>query len=754
MKNQILGIIIFFSVLSASAQSQRIEELCQRPTRPKVGLVLSGGGAKGIAEVGVLKAIDELGIPIDYIGGTSMGAIVGGFYALGYTGAQLDSLMRTLKWGTILSDKGKRKNIYILEKMGDDKYFFQLNFENNKKPLLPKGAIAGQHIENLFYTLTSPSYKINSFDSLPIPYYCVATDIISGHALKLTSGNLTSAMRSSMAVPTVFTPVYKDSFLLVDGGITNNFPVDLMKEMGADIIIGVDVSFEYSEIKDLDDIFSILRQTIFITSKELYVKNQKLCDIYVMPKNTTYSSFDFKYADSLLAIGDRAAQDIYPQLQELADNLKKYGENKKKQSFVLPTSYTIDTLNFIGLNKYSPHFCNLFLQLKSNTTISLVEINNAIERLYGSLVFDKVTYSFSQSPKDPDHVILNVAVEEAYKNSFGVGLRFDNHNSVALLANTVLRNMLTNSSRLSLDLEISKSPYFKIAYNYSPSWKNSRTSYSLWAPAIGLSYSFYNLSSYTYRDNRKFSQFTSFGHLFNINAQFSFKNDILSVGFAYDYNDIGEVLGNNSQLEAVKNYLLYPYLFYYHDSYNETFFPTKGSKLNFKALFVNQVEESNNVLEKFAKNYLNIYFSGEKAIKIKRRLTFLPGFYVGANLLHNEDKINNKMLFFMGGDSPISYIYNINFVGLNFMQQSGKYIWATKANLQFHTSENLYLTLKINIGDVMDKLPSFKKPNLKSIAVGTGLSISYKTPIGPASLTFHGSNYTPFGIYFSVGYFI
>ena len=225
--------------------------------RPKVGLVLSGGGAKGVAHVGALKVIEQVGIPIDYICGTSMGAIVGGLYSIGYNAEELDSIIRAQDWMFLFSDKIDRSHRSFRSKMQNDLFLLSLPLNRKIKIASPTGIMKGQSILNKFSDLTIGYHDMDSFNDLPIPFSCVAADLVSGKEIVMRNGNLPLAMRASMSVPGFFEPVPKDSMIMIDGGVLNNFPVDVVKEMGADIVIGIDLSttnYEAPKYKSLLDI--------------------------------------------------------------------------------------------------------------------------------------------------------------------------------------------------------------------------------------------------------------------------------------------------------------------------------------------------------------------------------------------------------------------------------------------------------------------------------------------------------------------
>ena len=208
------------------------------PQRKKVGLVLSGGGAKGMAHIGALKVIEEAGIPIDYVVGTSMGSIIGGLYSIGYTPEQMDSMVRKQDWAFLLSDKIPRSEMNLMERESDEKYVISVPFSKSSIKEVAGGVIKGQNIANLFSELTLGYHNKIDFNKLPTPFACVSEDLVTGEEYVFHKGVLATAMRASMAIPGVFTPVRLDSMVLIDGGVTNNYPVNIARQMGADVIIG------------------------------------------------------------------------------------------------------------------------------------------------------------------------------------------------------------------------------------------------------------------------------------------------------------------------------------------------------------------------------------------------------------------------------------------------------------------------------------------------------------------------------------
>ena len=244
-KHHLIIILLILSipfVVIAQEEEYNEDKIITAP-RKKVGVVLSGGGAKGFAHIGVLKVLEEAGIPIDYIAGTSMGAVVGGLYAVGYSADMIDSLIQIQDWNSLMRDVVSREHIPASQRNNHNRYVASLPYEfpfgdKSVGVTLPPGVFTGQNIYNLFLN-TTIGYQGNiNFDDLPIPFGCISADVRTGKEVVMRNGDLAEAIRASMAIPGMFTPVEKDDLLLIDGGLVNNYPVDLVRSMGADIVIG------------------------------------------------------------------------------------------------------------------------------------------------------------------------------------------------------------------------------------------------------------------------------------------------------------------------------------------------------------------------------------------------------------------------------------------------------------------------------------------------------------------------------------
>jgi NTE family protein len=311
------------SILMRTVISLSIAMVCGfAAARPKVGLVLSGGGARGFAHIGVLKMLDSLDVPVDCIAGTSMGGIVGALYAIGYSGRDLEALAVRNDWMEIFTDKPPRSLMPYLQKKQTGRYQLEFGLKGFK-PVTPGGLIFGQKISLLFSGLTFPYERVTDFDRFPIAYRCIASDLIRGERVVLKSGSLSKAMRATMAIPTVFSAVEWGDSLLVDGGLLDNLPVDVVKEMGADVVIAVDVGYPLRSRAEINSALVVLEQSMAMLGIERRKENLGRIDLFVQPDLSGFTMADFS-ADKIRKViqrGDQAARGNVDALIRLRDRV-------------------------------------------------------------------------------------------------------------------------------------------------------------------------------------------------------------------------------------------------------------------------------------------------------------------------------------------------------------------------------------------------------------------------------------------------
>lgn len=347
--------------------------------RPKVAVVLSGGGAKGVAHVRALKVIEEAGIPIDMIVGTSMGSLVGGLYASGYTTTQLDSIVSTMNWMDLLTDKVDRGQRDLTFKQKTENFLIHTTFEKSPFEVIEGGFLKGNGVSYLLSELTADYLTPMDFNDLPIPFACVATDITKNKEVVLRHGILAEALRSSMAIPGVFPPVKIDSMVLVDGGLKNNYPVDVARQMGADYVIGVSVAAEGFQYEQLNSSLNVLLQVLDMVCLNKVEENISQSDVYmhVDVKGYSSSSFTSQAVDTLLVHGEQAARNKWKQLTDLRDKLAQYGPlptqvRKPKEKHNIHVDYDFAPPSTIYNNRRKASFIGIGARFDNEELASLL----------------------------------------------------------------------------------------------------------------------------------------------------------------------------------------------------------------------------------------------------------------------------------------------------------------------------------------------------------------------------------------------
>ena len=379
-----------------AAGAQAIETDGDAEPRPRIGLVLGGGGARGAAHIGVLKELERLRIPVDAIAGTSMGAIVGGLYATGVNAEDLEELVSSLDWNAALSDTAAREHLSFRRKQDDRE--FPINFELGLRGtdlLLPKGVIQGQELDLLLRKLTMHASHITDFDELPIPFRAIASDIVAGEVVILDSGDLTMAIRASMSVPGVFAPARVDGRLLVDGGLIGNLPIDVMKEMGVDIIIAVDVEFPLYKSEELESVVTISEQmlTILIRKETLrQIDTLAAADILIRPELGIYASANFADITETIQPGQQAVLDQAARLQELSLPETDWAPYLEQRTLRMNKNDELAFVRVVHDGKLAPEVLESRLSVHAGDKINADVLAQNANRLYGLQLYQKVDY--------------------------------------------------------------------------------------------------------------------------------------------------------------------------------------------------------------------------------------------------------------------------------------------------------------------------------------------------------------------------
>jgi len=410
--------------------------------RPRIGLVLGGGGARGAAHIGVLKELERHRVPIDAIAGTSMGAVVGGLYASGKSPAELEEIIASLDWINAFADQPPRKNLSFRRKEDDEEYPISLELGlRDGELLLPMGAVQGQQLDLILRALTIDVSRITDFDDLPVPFRVTATDIEKGEAYVMGHGDLAQAIRASMSVPGVFAPTKLDGRLLVDGGIMANLPIDVMREMNVDIIIAVDVEFPLYSAEDLDSVFAISEQMLTVLMRRETLRQIELLeeqDILIRPELGLHGSADFTTIMETVEPGERAALEVSPRLMELAVSEQEYARHLAQRVAIPPVDGALAFVRVLRDGRPASEALESRLDIAAGDAIDTERLAEDAKRLYGLDLFEKVSYQlieedgatgveFQTRSKSwgPDTLQFAVGLENDFEGStaFNVGTR-------------------------------------------------------------------------------------------------------------------------------------------------------------------------------------------------------------------------------------------------------------------------------------------------------------------------------------------
>ena len=364
--------------------------------RPKIGLALSGGGARGAAHVGVLKVLEELRIPVDYIAGTSMGAVIGGLYASGMNSAEIEHQLNTIDWTTVFDDKPARPERSQRRKNDDRLYLVDGKIGINDAGLnLPKSAVEGQRFNLILKSLTLPVTNVTNFDDLPIPFRAVAMDITTGDEVVLGEGDLATAMHASMAIPAIFSPIKLDGKILVDGGAANNLPISVVRDMGADIVIAIDISTPLLEQEDLDRPLAVIAQlTGLLTRRNVEDQLQTLTDddVLIIPTLEEVGSMSFDRVAEAIQQGEQAAIKQHSQLSTLSLDSKQYQSYEATQKRSAWQQPTVEFLRINNNSRLSDEVIQSHLAIKVGEPLDIKNIEQGVDTVYGLDIFESVRY--------------------------------------------------------------------------------------------------------------------------------------------------------------------------------------------------------------------------------------------------------------------------------------------------------------------------------------------------------------------------
>lgn len=769
MSGRLLSVILILIYFISPNQGNGQPPSYNHVKSHKLGLVLSGGGAKGIAHVGILKALEQEGIRPDFITGTSMGSIIGGLYAIGYSADQLDTIVRSINWDLVLSNNIPLNFISYEEKEYYNRYLLEFPVENWKMKL-PTGLIEGQTLSEVLNHYTWPAYKYKTFDEFPIPFRCIATDVSTGKPIVFKDGSLSKAIRSSMAIPSAFTAVDLDSTLAVDGGVVNNFPVEELFAMGADVVIGVDVGDGLIPAKKLEGMADILFQVSMYKSLERLQDQIPLCDIYIKPDLKNYGTASFSNYSEILALGYAAGELHRTEFRELKEKYKLKERKFKPISFAQePISFESITLS--GNKWSSDNLINSKLGLRENQQYARRDIENGVRRVFGTNIFKKVTHNVVKGKK-PDQYHLRIELDEKPRITLKTGLHHDNTFLTGITLNLTLRDYLLKSSRFIIAGDISKNPKFRFDYLQYIGKMQSK--------AFNFKYNYLNEQIPSYEE----------GQLIDVDM---IKEHSLSAGFlttqrleSSHYIGLKYLMSNmkvkySSVIpEEIKNGRFTNFRLetaYFSNTLNDRNYATSGREImllaqlflanSYRINFVNGVDSISGFTEDEFNELLikplipGIYglfqFNYYKFFPLRAKNQLIPSFAAGFTLAGDDFALIDG--YRIGGFQQVK-LTDAKFLGLNFAEMNYENYLMTGLHFQQNIMKSFFLNLGTEFLLPYDYISlknldtfDFGKAFNDYSMVGYGAKLTYKSFIGPISIGISRNTRDSFlRYYFALGF--
>lgn len=753
---------------------QRMESI--RKHRPTVALVLSGGGAKGAAHIGVIRYIESLGIPVDMVLGTSMGGLIGGLYSLGYTTDQMDTLIRNIDWKWAFSDELSREYISYTDAKYKEKYMISIPFyyekdyykmkvadeyrfdpvrrhaalhigadnehgsemfKSNLLGSLPSGYIYGQNVSNLISSLTIGYQDSLDFKEFPIPYVCIAADMVSGKAKVWHSGKMNTAMRSTMSIPGIFAPVRVDGMVLVDGGLRDNYPTSLAREMGADIIIGVDLSQARKTYLEVNNLGDIIGQGIDMLGRDAFDRNVDVPDVKIKPMLREYNMMSFNPVsiDTMIVRGYEAAAAQDSLLREVAARTAgKYSPMPKKPALGMTAdSLVIANVDIRGVLPREKELLKDRLHLKYGQKISMDDLDHIVAQIYGTQAYDYVTYELL-GKDEPFDLVINC--KKGPIHQFGLGVRADTEEIVSVLLNIGLNTHKLHGHMFDLTAKISANPYVNLHWSYDmPKIPTLNGSVSVRWTDLGLlnfgnnrlSFNYLSAKQELYLSNIKWKQ---------VDVKGGLRNEIVSV------RNIKSQMPGDYDSKLLGNDFVSAFIDAGTYTFDDGYFPTRGvdAGLSYTWTFTGFPNRFH--------NFHTLTADAKVVIPAGDIFAFIPSF---------------NFRFLLGKDIPIPYFNAVGgslasryvdqqmpFVGVTHLSAMKNILTVFRTDFRFRLARNHYMKAIVNYARDSD---AFKDYGKGLGYFGAAAEYSFDTIFGPLSANVHWSNMTgKVGFYISAGY--
>ncbi|AVT50116.1 patatin [Shewanella baltica] len=708
--------------------------LCMTPSmaadRLKIGVVLSGGGAKGAAHVGVLKILEEHNIPVDYIAGTSIGAYVAGMYSLGYSASEVEAIMMGVDWDSGYSDTIPRNILSYRDKQLRDRYNIPLNIGYNEGQVrAPSGLLRGQTMSQLLRQSTDLVQQFGNFDDLAIPYRAVATDLETSLPVVISHGSMVKAMQASATVPGALQPAQIEGKLLVDGGIANNMPVDVVKAMGADIIIAVDIGSPLVKKDKLDSTIAVLDQlSNFLTNAS--TEKQKLLltdkDVLIRPAIDALSTTDFTIMPLALTLGKEAANGQLDKLSSMSVSPEEYAayvEAKKAKGKLLMADvrHSVNEIVFDNQSKVSLNLLTETLNIKPGQAVSKDELNEALKRIYSLNKFERVDAEFVEG-EDGRVLTVTTKAKSWGPNYFQLGFNweddFNSESAISFDMAYTMTDLTFNGGEWRNEIKLGMEKLFATEF-YQPLDRDQQ---------------FFSRARYQY-DTRNWDLYDNNNRLLT----FDKKTHTIELGIGYNYTSQGMIeLGlvaekgaiiNDAWLSSDLDFSSYgAYFRFGYDSLDSISFPTSGNRVTLNVYVRN--EDFDDIIDDNQNEYsVQIEADWKGALSVGNH-AFVGKASISTN---DNDGMNTLHLSELGGFLNLSGYHKDSLTGAHKVFGAFVYQYDLGRDALGMTDYPLYLGWSLEAGNVWDER---SEVTLTDLIYASSLYIGTDTSMGPAAIGF------------------
>lgn len=696
----------FLLVLTSVLSIAQVKEGFSIPPHPKIGLSLSGGGAKGFAHVGVLKVLDSLGVKVDYIAGTSMGAIVGGMYASGYTAKDIEKLVLETDFYTLIANEKNRQESTFFNK-NNDKYLLTVPIRNGKVNVLPKAISTGQKNVFMLKEIFRNVANVNDFSKLPIPFMCVATNLESGKMEIFEKGDLVSSIMASSAFPSLMDPVKIGDSLYIDGAMTVNYPSKPLKDKGIDVVIGVDLNQKLASREELNSVIDILNQVIDFGIKKETLNQYKYTDINIHPDLTGMSAVSYGDKQKILSSGEKEAEKYTSTLNALPK--RETTVLRAPVSSIYTNVYKIDSLVLNNANIFRKNYILGKMNLKLPSMQTYGSINKMVDKLYATNNYSFITYDIlTEGEKN----ILKLDVTEDDTRFYTkFGLHYDEVFKTGLLINATIKRLLFRNSTISLDMVVGDKPRYYFNYlidnGYIPG-------FGFYASGMGLELKNKNSDIY-----EKWNWFRNEAFI-----QSTWRDKYaIGGGLSHDYYE-SKLNGINSKYTNIRHFFN-PYVFIKSDTQDDKNFATRGFYLNAEGKLLNifHKDSSDKIVQAKADAKINFPISPI----FTYRLRLYGGFTIGDN--------SSPYYQFRPGAIFEQNVNNFTALpGYQFGALSTENLLIATNSFQFKIRKNFFAVGHVSLANLFPEITAHEVFNITHASAG--FTAGYRSPFGQIRLDY------------------